>query len=165
MFDETTTVSSAELARLLGCTERVLRNYKARGLLIAAGRGQYRLTASLQGLFRHFAEVSAGRAPSSGKLDLQQESAALKQAQRRLAEIKAAELEGKLVPVEQISPGWERVARTVRQGVLGIPGRARFALPHLTAVDSEVLMDLVREVLTDISETEAPALEKDGEHQ
>jgi phage terminase Nu1 subunit (DNA packaging protein) len=156
MIDETTAIHSRELAALLGCEERSLRNYRARGLLVPAGRGRYRLVASLQALYRHLSASAAGRALSQRKLDADNELSLLRQSQRKLNEQKLAEAEGRLIPVAAIAPAWDRIIVATRQRMLAVPGQCRFALPHFTASDQATIDDIVREGLTELSENPPP---------
>jgi phage terminase Nu1 subunit (DNA packaging protein) len=66
-----------------------------------------------------------------------------------LNERKLAEMDGRLVAVDDLVPAWTRVATAVKLAVLAIPGRARARLPHLTPHDGEALDDLCRAALLD----------------
>jgi phage terminase Nu1 subunit (DNA packaging protein) len=105
------------------------------------------LEPSVRNYVRHLRERAAGRAGNNAKLSVVDESALLKRSQRLLNERKMAESEGRLIPYEQVAPAWGRVATSVRQHVLAIPAKSRFALPHLSAGDAQVLDNICRDVL------------------
>jgi terminase small subunit / prophage DNA-packing protein len=152
MFDSETQISGVDLARLLGCDRRSIGNYAVKGLIVKAARGRYRLQASLQVLFRFLTAKTAGRKSSEVKLDANNELALLRESQRKLNEIKLAEAEGRLLPVEAIAPAWDRIIVATRQRMLAVPSQCRFALPHLTASDQATIDDIVRDALTELSE-------------
>jgi len=157
MFDSETQITGVDLARLLGCDRRSIGNYVAKGLIVKAGRGRYRLQASLQALFRFLTAKTAGRKPSEVKLDANNELALLRESQRRLNEQKFAENEGRLLQVELLAPAWDRILVATRQRILAVPSQCRFALPHLSASDKAKIDDIVRDALTELSETAPPA--------
>ena len=61
-----------------------------------------------------------------------------------------------MIPAEQIAGSWDRILRAVRSAVLAIPGRARFALPHLTAMDAEAIGQICRDQLEAAALSDTP---------
>jgi phage terminase Nu1 subunit (DNA packaging protein) len=147
------------IAKVCRCTTRTIREYDRMGLLVRVARGRYSLIESLSNIIVHFRELAAGRSLKQGDVD-NTESGRLKSAQRRLAELKIAEKEGKLVTIDEVSDVWAELVRASRQLFLSFPGRARFDLPHLTANDARVLERIARELLaeTAFADGRAPVL-------
>jgi phage terminase Nu1 subunit (DNA packaging protein) len=155
-------VSPKTLAGLLDMSEASVRQYAAEGVFVKAGRGRYVLSPSVSNYIRHLREVAAGREGKDKELNLVDEGARLKMVQRRNLELKNAMLEGSMVPVEAIRPAWGRVMRAVRTGMLAIPNKARFRLPHLTAQDAEVIDEIIRDQLEAAAATDTPPPPAEG---
>src|SRR5215472_11669964 len=137
-------ITAVKLGQLLGISERRVCALKAAGILAAhsAGRG-LDIAESVRGYCDHLRCQAAGRqAKELGRLDLKQETARLKVSQRKHVDLKNAVIERTHVPLAALEPSWARVVRAVRGAVLAIPGRARFALPHLSVHDSQVLEEV-----------------------
>ena len=71
--------------------------------------------------------------------------------QARQAELDYRQEAGELVPAGDVRARLGDVFRTCRTKLLGLPGRLRQALPHLTHADQEVAENLVREALEDLA--------------
>lgn len=67
------------------------------------------------------------------------------------AKLEYLEAAGDLVPARDVRVTLEDVFRTCRTKLLGVPGRLRQALPHLTHADQVVAENLVREALEDLA--------------
>jgi len=65
----------------------------------------------------------------------------------RAAELKYREAAKELVPASEVRQAITNAYATVRTHLLGVPSRAKQALPHLTAADVAVLEGLQREAL------------------
>jgi phage terminase Nu1 subunit (DNA packaging protein) len=147
MFDLDAPITAPKLGGLLNLSERRVRELKASGVFPAHLSG-----CGLDGpvSIRNYCAALAKRAEAreakrAEALDLRQETAKLKRAQRRHIELKNAVLEGTLVPLEELQPAWSRVARAIMTAVMAAPGRIRFQLPHLAAFDEQVIEDILRE--------------------
>jgi phage terminase Nu1 subunit (DNA packaging protein) len=140
-------VSVETLAKLFDCDVRTIQNLAKDGIVQKAGRGQYQLAASIRGYVKHLRDQASGRRGNHPDIDAITEGALLKREQRKSYELKNAILAASAVRIEDIAPAWARVVRGVRSGVLAIPGKARFALPHLTAHDAEELGRICRDQL------------------
>lgn len=153
-------VSPQTLASLFDCDIRTIQNLAKDGVVIKAGRGEYILASSIRNYVRHLRSIAAGRTGRDEDVDAITEGALLKREQRRNYELKNAILEGQAVRIEDIQPAWGRVARTLRAAVLAIPGKTRYALPHMTAHDQSVLEQICRDQLEDAAVTDtAPSLD------
>jgi len=142
-----TIVTLGVLADHLGVSERQVQALARRGTLPKVAVGQYDLREACRAYCAGLREQAAGRLGRDGSLDPVHENAALKRSMRELNEIKKAELEGRLVPVDEIEPAWARIMTAIRAQVLGVPGRLRFRLPHLTAHDGQVAEEVCRDAL------------------
>jgi phage terminase Nu1 subunit (DNA packaging protein) len=165
MFDIEAPVTSAQLAKLLGISQRRIQMLQAAGLLSAyPGAKGLNAVLSIKKYCAHLREQAAGRgtAPGdstkrqSGAFDVRWETAKLKSSQRRLVNLKARILEGSAIPVEAIRPAWERVARAVQGAVMAAPGVIRGKLPHLTPFDEQTIDQVLRDLLTDAEMTLEP---------
>jgi phage terminase Nu1 subunit (DNA packaging protein) len=72
---------------------------------------------------------------------------ALRVEQALLAAARRRVIEQDVIPAEALAGSWDRILRAVRSAVLAIPGRARFALPHLSAADAETISRICRDQL------------------
>jgi hypothetical protein len=90
-----------------------------------------------------------GAAPAA--LTLSEASIAEKHWKAKTAELKFRQEAGELVPAESVAAKLEDTFRTCRTKLLGIPSRARQALPHLTLQDLAALESLVREALEELA--------------
>lgn len=150
------TATSAELAKWLGISDRAVRDAAKAGHVIREGRNAYDLEASVRAYCANLREQAAGRLGRDDELDPVRENALLKRSQRELNEIRKSEAEGRLIPLEAIEPAWARVATATRAAVLGVPGRLRFRLPHLTAHDGKVAEEICRDALEAAAMSLAP---------
>ena len=70
----------------------------------------------------------------------------------KLARLEYLEKKGQLIAADDIKYAWGKIIATVKQRVQAIPSKAKVRLPHLTINEMDVLDDLVREALTELSE-------------
>lgn len=89
-------------------------------------------------------------------LSLMAASARAKLAQAELAETKLAQIRGELLPAAEVKGELERVFRTCRTKLLGVPSRAAAAL-ELTPFQAGRLEEIVREALEDLASAEGVA--------
>src|ERR1700680_945206 len=54
--------AAAELADLLGVSDKTVREMARRGIIVRAGRGAYDLRASVRGYCRHLRDIATGKA-------------------------------------------------------------------------------------------------------
>jgi hypothetical protein len=74
-----------------------------------------------------------------------------KMAKAKLAELKLAQESGELVPVRDVERKVRDEYAAVKVRLLGIPSRARQALPHLSLADIAAIEALVREALEELA--------------
>ncbi len=144
-------VSARELGRLLGLSDRSVRDLAARGVVARDGRGRYPLEASVASYCAHLREMAAGRAGDDGSRSLVSERARLAKAQADEREAKLAAMRRELLPAGEVLEEWSSVLRQVRAGMLAVPSRVRQRLGHLTADDAEVIDSEIRDVLSELA--------------
>ncbi|TVR06640.1 MAG: hypothetical protein EA385_15085 [Salinarimonadaceae bacterium] len=146
------TCSALDLSLLLGISVRAVRDYAARGIFPkATQRGRFETLPSVNAYCKHLQQRAAGHATESGS-SLADERAKSEVINRRIQEIKLAQLSGEVLTLDEVSEAWSAIARQFKASVLSIPGRARSTIPHLTPHDGEVLKLLCREVLETMAE-------------
>jgi terminase small subunit / prophage DNA-packing protein len=106
-LDDDTVVTAAQLAWLVGLSDRALRGYANRGVVVRAGRGKYRLGESVRRLYHHASEAAAGRA-GTGLADAR---AKLALSQTAAQELRNATLRGETVPKADMVDTWRVLLR------------------------------------------------------
>jgi phage terminase Nu1 subunit (DNA packaging protein) len=143
-------VDAATVARWLNCSTRQVREYAEQGLVIRTGPGRFDLERSVGNVVLHLRELASSRRGADGT-DVVKASAALKDAQRKLAELKYQQLDGQLMSLPEAEAVWSGLVRSGRTLVQSLPARARFVLPHLTDADQATLEKLVDDMLREIA--------------
>jgi phage terminase Nu1 subunit (DNA packaging protein) len=90
-----------------------------------------------------------------GDFVLQEELAKEKHWTAKLKEQQFLERDGQLVDVEVMEKKMSGIFSRVRTHLMGVPSRAKQAIPHLAAAEIDILEQLVREALTELVEPEA----------
>jgi phage terminase Nu1 subunit (DNA packaging protein) len=147
-FDEDTSATPAELAWLLGVTERAIRGYASRGLAVrvkGTRRGRYVLGESVRRIHHAVAEAAAGRAGTS----LTDARAKLALLQAAGQELRNAALRAEVLPKADAIDTWTSLLRGVRQLVLALPGKIAFEVPTLTPADRATIDRIARDDLED----------------
>jgi phage terminase Nu1 subunit (DNA packaging protein) len=140
------------MCRLLGVGPRSLRDFTARGIVkTSPQKGRFLLVESVSMYTGHLREVASQRKSEDG-VSLTHERAALAQIDRQLAEIKLKNARGDMLDVSEVGAAWGEFARSVQLSVMGLAGKARSRIPHLTAHDAETLKDICREILEMLAE-------------
>src|ERR1700722_1777263 len=88
-------VDAATVARWLNCSPRMGRQYAEDGLAVRTGPGRFDLERSVGNVVLNLRELASSRRGADGT-DVVKASAALKDAQRKLAELKYQQLDGQL---------------------------------------------------------------------
>jgi len=146
------------LARIARSDVRTISKLASAGIVVKAGRGKYRVLESLGNMIVYYRERAAGREAVDGSVDVVKSSAGLKDSQRRLNELRIAQVEGALINMEEIEEAWSAVVNSTKQLILGMPARIRFDLPHLTGKDQEIIDRTVRDMLEETALTGAPRM-------
>jgi phage terminase Nu1 subunit (DNA packaging protein) len=138
------------VARWLNCSTRQVRQYAEDGLAVRTGPGRFDLERSVGNVVLYLRELASSRRGADGT-DVVKASAALKDAQRKLAELKYQQLDGQLMSLPEAEAVWSGLVRSGRTLVQSLPARARFVLPHLTDADQATLEKLVDDMLREIA--------------
>ena len=165
MTDQTdSTVTTAELARWLHCTDRAVRMYADKGIISPVGRGKWSLRASVAAVVEHLRAVASqhrsaaagGDGEEPGDLDLTGQRAMLAKRQRERIELELGEKRGELVLVSEVKNAWWKRARAARDKLLSIPDRI---IPQIAPGGHgeqsrayEVLSREIRQVLEELAD-------------
>lgn len=155
-------VTTAELATVLGLTDRQIRNLVGEGMPQRA-RGRFDLPAAVQWYVDQWRDRSDR---SNGRLD-SEERRALLAAQTRRAELEAAQLAGELEPRATAATVLMRVAALVADRLSAMPARRAPMLVGLDDVDAAALVleeeiAEIRAALASELDEYADAIETDG---
>jgi phage terminase Nu1 subunit (DNA packaging protein) len=143
-------VDAATVARWLNCSPRQVREYAEEGLVVRVGPGRFDLERSVGNVVLHLRELASSRRGADG-VDAVKASAALKDAQRKLAELKYQQLDGQLISLPEAEAVWSGLVRSGRVLFQSLPAGARAVLPHLADADQETLEKLVDDMLREIA--------------
>jgi phage terminase Nu1 subunit (DNA packaging protein) len=95
-------------------------------------------------------ELASSRRGADGT-DVVKASAALKDAQRKLAELKYQQLDGQLISLREAEAVWSGLVRSGRVLFQSLPARARAILPYLPDADRVALEQLADDMLREIA--------------
>ena len=138
-------VTSAYLCGLLNVSRQALSHLAKRGVVVRGNkRGTYDLEVSVGGYCEHLRAMAAGRGGDAGA----DARARLGQAQASLAEVKAGQLSGALVPASEVEAFWRLKLKAFRNRILAVPGRVR----DLPARQSVLLGQELRAALTELAD-------------
>ncbi|WP_157532937.1 hypothetical protein [Hyphomonas polymorpha] len=120
------------LAAVFGVAPSSISRFVANGILRRAEPGKFALAECVQA----YVTMKAGKVP-------QGDVARRQKADADLAELKAAQMAGKLLDAREVEREWSATCRDLRAAILALPGRLSARLPHLghadlAAVDSEL---------------------------
>lgn len=158
-------VSAKVLAEWLAVSDRMVREWADRGIVIRTGRGRYALQESVTNVVRHLREVSAGRGGETQILDLTAERARLAKEQADAQALKNATLRGELVRSQDVVAEWADMVRLMRSNMLAVPARCRQRNSAFGTAETELIRREITEALEAIANDRdhAPASAGDGE--
>jgi phage terminase Nu1 subunit (DNA packaging protein) len=149
------TVDAEELGSWLDVNPRRVRRLAERGIVERAGRGQYRLRASVAAYLGHLREVAAGRGPATGPgaHDLVSERARLAKEQADHQEMKNDLMRGEVVPVAYAAADLGKRCARIRTRLLAIPSETAVRVQRAkTAPEAEaIIRDVIYEALEELS--------------
>ena len=158
-------VDAETVARWLNCSLRMVREYAERGLVVRIEPGRFDLERSVGNVVLHLRELASSRRGADGT-DVVKASAALKDAQRKLAELRYAQLDAQVISLPEAEMLWADLVRSARRLFQCFPARARAALPHLSDADQATLEKVGEAMLREIAlkgQVPLPAAESDAE--
>lgn len=83
--------------------------------------------------------------------------------QARKAEVEADLAEQSVVPKAEVQQEWVRTAKIVLTKLMGLPGKCKARLPHLSTEDMQVIDEFVREACEELSNENGPVAADAGE--
>lgn len=149
-------VSAQQLARIMRCNIRTIERLSTVQVIKTVRPNRYLLWESIGNVIDHYRRSAAGR----GTAETAQATVELKQAQRRLTDLKYDQLRGELISMPDIEAVWADLVRSAKWLFLTLPERARFALPHLGTDDLGTLERVCQEMLKELTMREAPPMPK-----
>jgi phage terminase Nu1 subunit (DNA packaging protein) len=158
-------VDAATVARWLSCSTRQVRQYAEEGLVVRVGPWRFDLERSIGNVILHLRELAGSRKGADG-VDAVKASAALKDAQRKLAELRYAQLDAQVISLPEAEMLWADLVRSARRLFQSFPARARAALPHLSDADQATLETVGEDMLREIAlkgQVPLPAVSSDAE--
>src|SRR3984957_19413349 len=101
------------VARWLNCSTRQVRQYAEEGLAVRTGPGRFDLERSVGNVVLYLRELASSRRGADGT-DVVKASAALKDAQRKLAELRYAQLDAQVISLTEAEMLWADLGRSAR---------------------------------------------------
>jgi phage terminase Nu1 subunit (DNA packaging protein) len=150
-------VSGAELARLWGISDRLIREMVKAGIVVRVGRGQYAREASTRRYCEHLRKAAAQRGDPTSLEDLRAAKLRLATEQADKLAIANATRRNELLEASAVEAEWSGILRSVSAGMLTVPARVGARLPNLTRHDIGTIDEEIRARLTELGEG------KDGE--
>lgn len=149
-----TTVSTTELARVLGLSARRIQQMAQDGTVPPATRGRFRLIDSVQ---RYITFITGNQlSEDEKKLEKSRRMAEvhIKAAKATVAKLEASELQGKMHRSEDVEAVTEDMANTLRSLLLALPGRLAVDVTNSrnAAEASEIIRNAVHEIMEEMSQ-------------
>lgn len=137
------------LCKLFDLTPRRVQQLTVEGHLTKTGRGLYDLVASVKGYVKYLRELAErGAEKDPGGWDARR-----KRANAETAELELSQKRGEVVVLADIMESDQRLAATVRSGMLAIPGKAAVLIADKStpAQREAIVRRLVDEALSALS--------------
>lgn len=147
--------TQAECAKLLGISERRFRELIDEGVIARRGAGEYDFFEVVPAYCANLREVAAGRGGGDEQVLRAREDARKAKAQADMAEIKAAEMRGLLVPADQVATALHEAVQMMKTSLLSIPAKAAARVGAKdTSRAEQVIKDEIHEALSALSRIE-----------
>ena len=145
-------VTRQQMRVIIGISDRVFRDMIATGIVVLGDSPRDVLShETLNNYHEHLRDKAMGKATSSG-ISLADARAEREIVEREIAQMKLATLKGQTMTSEEISASWMQFAVSVRSKFLGLPGKLRAQMSHLTAHDGEAMRRIIRSELEDLAD-------------
>jgi phage terminase Nu1 subunit (DNA packaging protein) len=141
-------LKTAELALLLGLTQRRVNQLAEEGVVVRVSHGVVDGPASIQNFI---ATVTNRAKEKEVDLDEAKEAARLKKEQADNWELKNAKLRKELLPVEEVTRVWSEQIASIRSGLLAVVSRVRQRI-SLSPEDALVLDEEIRDAMTKLAD-------------
>lgn len=148
-----TTVSTTELARILGLSARRIQQMAQDGTVPPASRGRFRLSDSVQRYITFITGNKMSEDEQKVEKTRRMAEAQIKAAKATVAKLEAKELQGKMHRSEDVQAITEDMANTLRSLLLALPGRLAVDVHHAdsAAEASVIIRKAVHEVMDELS--------------
>lgn len=119
------TVSAKVLTRIIGLTERRIRQLAEEGILVRAGKGRYRLEESLKNyiLTLKVAIETGGVDNPDGELNLEEEKAMHEKVKRHISELKLQTMKGELHKSDDVKHVMTEMIVSIKTKLLSLPSK------------------------------------------
>lgn len=144
--------TGADLANWCDISIKTVEAYVQKGLFKRLAPNTYALRANVHSYIQSLRKAASGRNSTT-----EQARAKLIEAQARHVDLKAGELDGRLVSVFDFDSHVDSMTRAIRASVLSIPSRLAAKVPGLSREVVHELDQEVRQILTELG--------KHGYHQ
>jgi len=139
-------VSVAYLMELWGTSNQVIENLASDGIIRRVAQGRYAEDSTAQ-YIKYLRDSPQGKFDGEvGCIDIGQESALLKRANRELAELKYEIMSGALVKKDLVTKEWLNKVRSFRGALLSLPSKIRGSF-RLSVESEEKIEDMVYGIL------------------
>jgi phage terminase Nu1 subunit (DNA packaging protein) len=126
-------VTTADLALVLGVTDRRVQQLETQGVLRKLEHGEWDLAESVQGYLRHRLKAKQRVTPAGGKAEEK-----LKAAKAAREELKLAVEEGRLIAADEAVATLDDIVGTLRADLAGIPARLTRDMALRERVETEI---------------------------
>lgn len=148
------TVSTTELAIVLGLTGRRVQQLAQDGVIMPVRRGQYPLGDSVQRYMGYLSRQASGGKDTDLEKEKHRAEVTLKVAKAEMARLEMKELQSKIHRAEDVKAMTEDLIYTIRSALMALPGRLAVDVcaAQTAAEASEVIRKEVYLVMGELSE-------------
>ena len=142
------TLKEAQMAVLLGVSDRRVRQYVDEGLAVRVAPGEYDASATVQNMLA--AAANKGK-NTEAAIDKEREEARLKKEQADHWEQRNAALRKELLPVDEVVRVWSEQISSIRGGLLAVVPRVSQRL-SLSPEDAQEIDIEIRDAMTKLAD-------------
>ena len=148
-----TTVSTTELARILGLSARRVQQMAQDGTVPPASRGRFRLNDSVQRYITFITGNKMSEDEQKTEKARRVAEVSIKAAKATMAKLEASELQGKMHRAEDVMAITEEMANTMRSLLLALPGRLAVDVTNArsAAEASVIIKEAVHAIMREMS--------------
>ena len=148
-----TTVSTTELARILGLSARRVQQMAQDGTVPPASRGRFRLADSVQRYITFITGNKLSEEEQQTEKARRMAEVSIKAAKATVAKLEASELKGKMHRSEDVMAITEEMANTMRSLLLALPGRLAVDVSNArsAAEASVIIKESVHAIMREMS--------------
>lgn len=153
VITDETTVSTTELAKVLGLSVRRIQQLAQDGTVPPATRGRFRLAESVSRYINYITGNQLSDEEKKMEKSRKLAEVQIKAAKAAVAKLEANELQGKMHRSEDVQAVTEDMANTLRSLLLGLPGRLAVDVNNArsAAEASVIIRNAVHEVMDEMA--------------